>query len=378
MAPRSRGKAKEKKGRGSLMVEKVPTDDEWARMAKFGSFTVSDDDDVLHQFPRGSTATVLPSHCSPGEDTPSHDYWVARIRDIRARVDEVGENEVWVRVQWYYGPSDVAGVLKSFNTKPCGKYERILSDHFDYVAPEAFNEVVNVHQLRDDDPEQPYIDRDSFYSRYEIERQARRLKPKPGTNSCVCAKPYNPDDPSEASLMHFCPRPRCRKWYHRTCLVKQGSRETCTARSRSLRLISTSPDDDQPMSLSERIPMPPSKRTRHSHGGNGTTKSDDVDPTVASALDQVPDGLVLVSEQPIVRGALYERGGVSGNVRAVVNARRLVYEALAGKTTPSNWEELVLGAPGSESSSTLDDTVVKIKGKRTNPSLLCPECSSAI
>ena len=44
-------------------------------------------------------------------------------------------------------------------------------------------------------------------------------KPKP-IGSCICRRPYNPDNSSEESIMHFCPRPNCRKLYHRNCLPK--------------------------------------------------------------------------------------------------------------------------------------------------------------
>ncbi|TFK25416.1 hypothetical protein FA15DRAFT_357076 [Coprinopsis marcescibilis] len=364
---RSKGKS-QKSGADEFSV---PTEEQWEEMKTYSSFIVGED----NEFMRGQIATVLPNGHSPGSDIQQHEYWVGKIKGIRAFENaEDDTNDVWVKVQWYYDAKDVAGVIKSFDTKSTGKYERFLSsEHHDFVNPEAFNEIVTVTDLRDEDPEQPYIGNDQFYMRYAIERQARRLKPKP-ENTCICHKPYVPHD--ETTVMHFCPRPTCRKWFHQVCLINNKSAKSCSQQARGLRLLATSPDDEEPESLHDKIPMPPSKRTRRaSLQYEKAAESDETDSAVSFALAAMPIRLVFVAQQPIVRGASYEKGGVSGNVKAVVAARRLVYNSLAGKGIPEDWEDMVLGQI---SPITLDDCLVKIKRKRVLPSLLCPDCHSAI
>lgn len=78
------------------------------------------------------------------------------------------------------------------NPKTVSKYERVFSDHFDFVAPESFNGNVNPFQrlfkylnffkghatvadFQEDDPEQAYIRPRNFYRRYTIEPKARKL-----------------------------------------------------------------------------------------------------------------------------------------------------------------------------------------------------------
>ncbi|KAJ2923001.1 hypothetical protein H1R20_g14093, partial [Candolleomyces eurysporus] len=158
------------------------------------------------------------------------------------------------------------------------------------------------------------------------------------------------------------------------------------------------------------------------------------------ALSSLPQALVRIAQQPIVRGRLFAKGGVSGNVRAVVRARRLVYKLLGGdtgeddddeeeeeeaglddenedvemdeedevegaltrscksrsrsrsrvntrksrktkKNKEENWEELVLGSGDTTNSEplTLENVEVKVKGgKKALLALVCPNCMGAI
>jgi len=42
--------------------------------------------------------------------------------------------------------------------------------------------------------------------------------PQPKPVLCLCNRPYNPMDRTPGGLMHFCPRPACRRAYHTRCL----------------------------------------------------------------------------------------------------------------------------------------------------------------
>ena len=81
----------------------------------------------------------------------------------------------------------------------------------------------------------------------------------------------------------------------------------------------------------------------------------------------LPADLLLIAQQPIVRGGAFSAGGVAGNISDVVGARRIVYEALQGKLVPDTWEE------------GLDvHRAVYIKKTGKTPAFLCPKCEGAI
>ncbi|KAF8062338.1 hypothetical protein FPV67DRAFT_1702791 [Lyophyllum atratum] len=436
----------------------TPTDDEWKGMIEFGSFIVRDEEGDEHTFRRGDTAIVLPHGVKVGQAIELCDYWVVKIREVRLRTPE----DVWTRVQWYWSGDEVHGAIKSFDSKACGRYERIFSDHFDYVSTSAFDAAVPMKKLNDTDIEQPYIPRDVFYTRYTFEYRARVIQPKP-SSECLCALPYSPDSPSPSSLMHFCPRPACRRWYHAACLVGAGYRDGDGDKdggkaARGRRLLGMSPDVDGVGGLEEmgggeggrgrgrgkgRVRGEPvRKKVRVASGGSvgkgrgrgrgravvvpstrtssrgkkfedSYSDSEDPDQNADSDTDpsstllaSLPPDLVLIASQPIVRGAAFPAGGVSGNVGGVVRARRMVYKAVGGgEEVPEDWEgvlgvgvgEAVVELEGASEEDDEDDedsgdgkVKTKTKGrgkgkgkKRVKPresvaALLCPECGGAI
>ncbi|RDB28179.1 hypothetical protein Hypma_001294 [Hypsizygus marmoreus] len=361
------GPKKAKKTRGG--DPEAPTEEEWRTMTEFGSFIVRDEDGDEHTFKKGDTATVLPHKAQVGSGLELHQYWVVKIRDIRVR----GEADVWARVQWYWSGSEVQGVIKSLATASdghaCGQYERIFSDHFDYVSSSAFDAVLPVKKFNENDLEQPHIDHGTFFTRYTFEYRARVIQPKPGEGTCTCGQPYSPDD--SKTLMHFCPRPSCRRAYHDRCLTKAKSKDTDSPTTRALRLLSTSPDSEEPLDLAELVPSEPPKKKRRGRPSKAAQEKGKAKHlhTVEELLEALPRDLVRVAEQPIVRGAAFVKGGVTGNVRAVVRARRMVYEALAGRgEVPEEWEDEV----------DVERAIVVLPGKKMLSALVCPECKSAI
>jgi hypothetical protein len=99
--------------------------------------------------------------------------------------------------------------------------------------------------------------------------------------------------------------------------------------------------------------------------------------TLAEVLfTTVPPNLLKVAQQPLVRGGAFELGGVVGNIGIVTCAiRRFVYRALEGREVPSDWEELLFGE---DSDVTISNAIVKLRGGKMVPPLLCPKCNSAI
>jgi len=161
--------------------------------------------------------------------------------------------------------------------------------------------------------------------------------------------------------MHFCPRPSCRRFYHQKCL---------SSSSHPVHLLASSPDSDSTVILEDLIATsePPKKRPR-----GRPSKSQAQDDQIAAVrraehfLGTLPPDLVLVAQQPIVRGAAFGAGGVVGNVRMVVQARRMVYEALQGTSLSEGWVE-ELGVRRA--------VFMKKPGKM--PVFECPQCKGAI
>lgn len=150
--------------------------------------------------------------------------------------------------------------------------------------------------------------------------------------------------------MHFCPRPSCRRFYHRSCLNENGHNDPDPS-TRTDRLLTCSPDTDDEFTLKSLMP-------------SRNIISRFISSSQREPLDDIPDQLINIANFPIVRG--HNCGGVAGNVKVVVTARRMIYHAIeAGGFVPNDWEETFKSMAYSA-----------IKGPI--PALLCPECRGPI
>ncbi|KAK0205426.1 hypothetical protein DFS33DRAFT_1328241 [Desarmillaria ectypa] len=326
----------------------TPSQAQFMSWNKFGRFVMPDADGVGHHIKVNDNVLVWPQGRTIDETLKMDEYWLARVRDIRSSEDI--PEDVWVLAQWYYSPRDVADVIKSFDPEACGRHERIFSDHYDFIHSTTIDGIATIKQYNDGDMEQGAIDRDTYWCRYAFEREARTLAPKP-SDSCICQCPYDPDD--DTVVMHFCPRPSCRKTYHQSCLVKEKFKEQVTP-DRPLRLLLSSPDSDEPFV----VPVRRSARL----------KKTQPERMIEELLEGLPDELVKVAKQPMVKGAKYPLGGIVGNITWVSRARRLVYNALSGFGVPDDWKDSI----------DCSKAIVKFKDRNVIPALICPQCESPI
>ncbi|KAF9563811.1 hypothetical protein CPC08DRAFT_705723 [Agrocybe pediades] len=409
-------KDKEKTEQSQSLTEQLKSI--WGTLKAYGTFIVPDPDGEEkegHKFARGNVVAILPSNVAPGEPIEPEDYWVAAIKDIRAKNNEDGTNQVYVQVEWYYSASDTASIIKSFDQLAIAAYERLPSDHRDILLPDSFNEVLSMHEFVENDPEQPYIPREAFYFRYTLDRKRRTTKPKPGSCGCTCVQPYNPNDTDPSHIMHFCPRPGCRRAFHQACLLKAGpvvdqtttnsasgsrpkrkvsqksSDDAPLPNDRALRLLACSPDTDDEVDLLSLIPLsvqvvspntPESRPSKKRRGKESaippppvSTRSQDSS-RLTKALSAIPADLLKIAQQPIVRGGAFVLGGVAGNVSFVTRARRLTYHILQGNDVPADWKDQIFPR---ESGCDIANALVKIPGSRKAlPAVVCPFCQSAI
>ncbi|KAJ6622794.1 hypothetical protein B0H10DRAFT_2012909 [Mycena sp. CBHHK59/15] len=327
----------------------APTAGEWATMVEYEGFSVSDEEDAKEQeFQVNDIALVLPNGKSVGSKVPLHKYWVCKVLEVRSRSSDNAESsrDVWVKVLWYYSAQDAAEKLDSeyFDPFHCGDYERISSNHIDCVSSAVFEDMAIVKHYRETDLDQESIRDGEFYYRYDLDTVSHTLKPKPGSNTCICEEAYDPSDPSPERLMHFCLQPSCRKFYHSSCIA---SKKSAPAAERDLSFLLCSPDTGEPLprpdadAASDTAPEPPKKKRRASKNKSNSSSAPAIDPT--PLLAPLPPTLVSAAAQPIVKGAAFPAGGVVGNIAAVVAARRLVYDALLREdhSVPDGWEEFV-------------------------------------
>lgn len=108
---------------------------------------------------------------------------------------------------------------------------------------------IPMYKFNEEDHEQRYIPEESFYRRYTFEYKARNVQPKPGLMTCICREPYNPNDTDPSSLIHFCPRPSCRRGYHHRCLMAKKSKESSSAAASKMTLTTKMPS----FSIADRV-----------------------------------------------------------------------------------------------------------------------------
>lgn len=147
-------------------------------------------------------------------------------------------------------------------------------------------------------------------------------------------------------------------------MVKAKSKEPLE--DRELRLLSSSPDIDGAFALTDLVNSQPMRKKRRI--GMKSKKAAVLALSVEDLLAPLPINLVKIAQQPIVKGAAFVSGGVVGNVSQVVRARRLVYEVIAGRPLPEDWED----------DFELDKAIVRVTGRKVLPALICPECQSSI
>ncbi|KIY64542.1 hypothetical protein CYLTODRAFT_99312 [Cylindrobasidium torrendii FP15055 ss-10] len=168
------------------------------------TLTLTRDDHVL----------IVPQEKHPEQAT---DFWVAKVRAIRSPPKE--NRNLWLKVQWYYHPIDVAQHVSKATSLSLGysshKNEFIFSDHFDIISFHSVERTIPVYRYVETSFAPPNIPADGLWSRYDYELKTRTLMPNPPSADCDTLKcgAYQPD-----TEMRMCPRERCMRWWHVRCL----------------------------------------------------------------------------------------------------------------------------------------------------------------
>ncbi|KDQ32743.1 hypothetical protein PLEOSDRAFT_153588 [Pleurotus ostreatus PC15] len=377
-------KNKSKSSKNTTTDAEMPTQQEWKNMHQYGRFNVLDEEGTGYVFKVGDNAIILPpeSEAMRRKELPEYRYWVGKIKDIRGRNVDTDQPDVWAHVQWYYSGEDANELTNEFDKASCSNYERIISNTHDYVSSSSFEDVVKVKKYHEDSLDQADIEDTEFFYRYQLEYktkeisrfaheddppEARETPRTPGANTCICKTPYSPS--ASSVLMHFCPRPSCRRWYHAKCLkgIKSMLNLKNTDAEAGRRYLATSPFTDALMRLpggDDVAASLPTKKRRTNHAVTITPIDSSQDPECKARYDALPDDLLQAAQQPIVKGRALGGGHVVGNIRLVALARKAVYGIIDGDELEDDWEQSI------NPNAALVHQSVQL--------LLCPKCRSVI
>ncbi|KAJ7173070.1 hypothetical protein C8R43DRAFT_978383 [Mycena crocata] len=368
-----------KSNRAALGREKnAPTSEEWAAMQTYKTFQVTDEDEKEHSFSKNDIVQVLPHNYKVGDPIEWDQYWICRIKDVRAN----SETNVWVQVEWFYSPQDAAQKSPTFDAAHCGRHELLQSNHMDCVSSSVFDGMAVVKHYDETSLNPTDILREEFFYRYTLDLQDNSISPDTRA-TCSCNSPYSPSDTTSGSLMHFCPKSTCQKYYHSRCIAPE---ETLPADTRDRALLLCDPDTGVQFQLATPLNAadvePPKKRRRASEGVSITSTIHAGEKVLLAAL---PPALVRAATQPIVRGGAFTAGGVVGNIAVVRAAQRIVCAALRDNNGSDGWEGEMPDGWQSKAEVVLRNTGRRRKGKGRNaqvgPVLLalnCPACGGPI
>ncbi|THH05780.1 hypothetical protein EW145_g4545 [Phellinidium pouzarii] len=362
--------------------------EEWDTMSSYKSFVVGselkgDPESHSQKFFVGNYGIIVPAG-SESLVPDLHEHWVGKIKEIRSDPDD--NSEVWAKVQWLWSAEDVAEQRKRFDSNLYGKMERFLSNKYDFVHAECFQDLASVVFYDESNIMQPFISEDTFYYRSTYDYKRNHIMGKPSA-TCLCGVHYDPDKEEKDSIMHFCPRASCKRSYHTSCLRKANSvDESWKNRDSRFKATSTVP---RYLQLERMLPHIPAEQTRSPADSVFLTTNATPSqmpprkrrPSVTASQDTIvnfdthaliPLSLLALARSPMVKGAgttlPRNIGVVTGNIAVVARARKLLAHLMESEDfARDNWEESI-GLPREDISTWVEE----------DEGLLCPNCRGAI
>ncbi|CDZ97207.1 Zinc finger, RING/FYVE/PHD-type [Phaffia rhodozyma] len=311
------------------------------------------------------------------DDVGDLEKWIGRIEQIRA----VNKVDVYIKITWYYTQDQLqSSGFKYAKQLQLEGGEVVHSDHFEIIPVSTCEDKATVINYDECAEDQIQIAPDDWFVRYRtVELMGAdqssekskdfksRKKPhvqkpaelnyKPG---CICGKMYYPLPFAKESRMHYCPREKCKTWYHSTCLASSG-RDRVAEDAVHFETNHAQPTEDGEAgdaSADETEVEPsssnhPSKKLKSNGdgtsaesssavgGGDGSSKSHPVYP--ATLVSMLPPALLRIARQPIVRGT--STSGIVGTCVFVLAARRILRDVCEFEgTLPEDWK-VVCGLP---------------------------------
>ncbi|KAJ7850560.1 hypothetical protein B0H13DRAFT_1905603 [Mycena leptocephala] len=259
-----------------------------------------------------SLSTIYHPHLAHAScHTDAYEYWVCKILYVRAKGVTDVRFVFLARLSispistfaGLYSARDAAGMDRKFDASHCGKYERLKSNHVDYIS--SFSGLVHVKHYDETALGQESIGVDEFTT------DRPSISPK---NPSLWGSQY---------------------WVRRKETQPQNSPHRERPFRDRLNFLLADPDTGAPLQLplnESASAGPPKKCRRASHAAIPNPSPMALGPLLAA----LPPALMQAAAQPIVRGGVL---GVAGNAAAVVAARCVVYGALQEGTAAEGWEK---------------------------------------
>lgn len=361
----------------------------------------------MHEFSLGDDVLVVPSEQDPNTAhlQPDTENWIAKIKKIARR----NSGEVWVKVEWYWSPQHIAPLVKSFDPSNYAAYELFPDvDSQNYIPVESIVDKANVIQYDDCDLEPPFIGPTTFFYRHTFRPKIKHITPFSPKEVCsLCQQPYNPDsvqESPESLTMHFCPRDTCQTAWHRQCLLTHPIKKRPTHTDRKLSLMCSIPSDSLTSPTTSTSPSSPlSLLLEHKSASQSPSKARkrrrDPGADILSLFEDLPEGLVELASQPIVKptfepSGIYEEppkkrkgkkkapgepenviNNIAGNITTVLRARVLINDVLQGTNVlPRDWRKKI----GCGDNNTTPGATTDSGENNQSPPLLCPTCGEHI
>ncbi|THH12569.1 hypothetical protein EW146_g7573 [Bondarzewia mesenterica] len=348
---------KQRPAKSVTVFDHIPSHAEWAKLQKAPTMVVRGNG-KKRVYEQGQDVLIYGGEdTSTSKDYETHKLWVGRIVEFAGRDDlsDPGISMVWAKVQWFYSGTDIAEevenlcviqflpVLKPvswtwpFHTisdaTACGRFERMLSDVHDYVPYTSLKGHATMFMFDENELDPSHIGSNQFYTRRDYEHSSRRvivsppIPPPPTlfTSSCPARTTGNvhlrePLQPRRRQTHAPLPAPLLPK------MVPP-----------SLPLIPPPPPAlpphprprAQPPVLVPRQRRPlhlPQRPARRRHPLLPVQAAIPTTTTRPSRSPRSRAPLVRLAQRQIVRGGAPH--GIVGNVKPVVEARRLVYISL--------------------------------------------------
>ncbi|KAK0361623.1 hypothetical protein LTR91_022721 [Friedmanniomyces endolithicus] len=147
------------------------------------------------------------------QDDPRIDslgQWKAKVLEVRALDPE----HVYIRVAWLNRPEDLAGGRQPHH----GKNELIPTNQLDIIDAMTVNGGLNLFEWDDSNDESPMPGIDEYFWRQTYDyANTKTFSAQKLRKFCRDRKPQNPDE-----MILQCESPKCRKWMHVDCIVKDA------------------------------------------------------------------------------------------------------------------------------------------------------------
>ncbi|EIN14551.1 hypothetical protein PUNSTDRAFT_118016 [Punctularia strigosozonata HHB-11173 SS5] len=103
-------------------------------------------------------------------------FGTSRVLDCEDPRSNRSDPDIWALVQWYWSANDIlAEKIRNFDSNPYGKFERLKSDHYNFVSALCFDGLADMRWYDETTADPPHVGPEDFYYRAMYEHLKRRI-----------------------------------------------------------------------------------------------------------------------------------------------------------------------------------------------------------